>query len=856
MSTGFGSASMLMGDSDLAVGDTNRTADDDAREFTGYRGALGTTRSRVIRIRDGHSLIGVEVYVSVNADTHPELGARARGEDSAEALHGITIAGAALEVAMPLLYHEPCRELFVLVLPIALRHREIEERIELYRQLQTESAATPIPSYVLNFDVAVGAESLRDVRARPRSPAATAMRDDRTELHEAELREAELETWQRELELRAAELEQRTGALVRREAALQERQRRFEARLHTAQPPDLEAVAGVEYVEYVEYVEPPWDSDVAKESDAIPTTDTIDDELSAGLSSAAAGLAVNADPVTTEARDEAIEDPDHWLASVMLTHRCDLRLEKGQVRIALASSAVAEVKSLLGPLDVRVVLHRVASYPVIALLFGSPMELRGERSGQVAALCLDLSSQAHRDVLAQLAQRFELTVDLFDQDRWMRRTHLSAPLADNITYLLRAADTHLRLLRDSGACLSAAQACDEVAHTEFDATSAPHRNSAEFRDRQLVQIASADQLRLALPMAQRFARPEGEDYLICVRGFPLQRWRRLRRHVLDRAVIWGIWMGHDLARIAVSEGLARSRRDLVQRMLQGFEMLKRHPTAFDLDDAAVAENAAALDAEAVALGVVAGKRGAIDSELDSVVAGTIDLMPSGPVTPLAQQSGDALLAALDEPATRVAAALELCARGVAAAAEPLVAAVANMSRADAVTVLAMCMRLGPAIERPLILALANSKSYIRQGAALVLSLLHSESGVAAVVDLLLHEPTEIWKEVASALGQVGPLALHHLALAVPGQRISATMEERVAWALAHLGAHTCHHDIAQISRGHSVMAPIAGRALALIEPAMRAGARRKDGGPESTVSQQFSSQFFAALAASPAAASS
>ena len=50
---------------------------------------------------------------------------------------------------------------------------------------------------------------------------------------------------------------------------------------------------------------------------------------------------------------------------------------------------------------------------------------------------------------------------------------------------------------------------------------------------------------------------------MCTRGFPLQRWRELRRHVLESAVAWGIWMGPELAQVAVSEGLARSRRDLV-----------------------------------------------------------------------------------------------------------------------------------------------------------------------------------------------------------------------------------------------------------------------------------------------------
>ena len=60
----------------------------------------------------------------------------------------------------------------------------------------------------------------------------------------------------------------------------------------------------------------------------------------------------------------------------------------------------------------------------------------------------------------------------------------------------------------------------------------------------------------ALALARAFARPPREDYLVCTRGFPLPRWRELRRQVLQAAVTWGLWMGSELAQVAVSEGLA------------------------------------------------------------------------------------------------------------------------------------------------------------------------------------------------------------------------------------------------------------------------------------------------------------
>jgi HEAT repeat protein len=149
----------------------------------------------------------------------------------------------------------------------------------------------------------------------------------------------------------------------------------------------------------------------------------------------------------------------------------------------------------------------------------------------------------------------------------------------------------------------------------------------------------------------------------------------------------------------------------------------------------------------------------------------------------------------------------------------------------------------------LIAALTNSKSYIRQGAALALGHLRAEEGVTAVIELLLAEPTEIWKEIARALGQVGPVALHHLTLIARERGAAARVEERVAWAMAFLGARDCRREITQMSSSQSIMAPIAAKALALVEPAIRdqQALVAEVITPEITMNRTFSRQFFGAL---------
>lgn len=1103
-SAGGASVTSAVAASVTSTGGASVTSTGDA--IAPFRGALGATRSAPVRVRSGNALISVEVYLAVNADTDPELGRRARGELSAP-LHTLHLAGETIELAIPLLYHEPSRGLFVLVLPPALRHRELDERVELLRQLQAVPADIPIPEYVSHFDVVIGAAgpagltALRELRAlrargerdpqpalavsaKPTIPSLSSLAllgaapdsitDDATAATAAPgsdtsgdtggetgsgngasaalpgdsaesldgsvdraidaamdadyaaslaaasaapssaalpesslggpldgsirrpievasdafaLRVAELSAWQQALEVRAAELEQRTGALARRESALQDRQRRTLARERAASELDRAeeapvvqggagdsgatpglvdsspavsrvatvagpvpvAIAAAPRPAFLPAVvtpaaplrptsslsgtgtgsapaslsagplsgpltipgEPALDpasgptggpasgptngaspaptsgpppslepgprparafagaglgaahgltsivaSPAAVEvSDASGTPDTIDEDLSAGLSRAGRELPLGADPITTEAREQPIFEPDAWLSSCIAADECDLTVEHGRARIALSSSAIGDPGALRGPLDVRIVLHRTPSFPILVLLFGSPAGLRSERRDQLAAMCLDVTCERDRDALHQLAKSFEIVLEIFARGRWIRRVLLSAPLADNVAYLLRAADDYLHQLDerdpDGRDGRTAERAIAEIASPGYDILGIHHPDAATFRDDQLVAVRTAGQLLFALSIAQRFARPDGEDYLVCVRGFPLLRWRRLRRHVLEQAVTWGIWMGSELARVAVSEGLARSRRDLVHKLHDGFELLQRHPTACDLDEVALAENADALALEARALGVVPGKaRTLFDSEMDSVVAGTIDLVPSGPILPVTAQTLSELVASLEDPQARLAAALELCRRQAELAAQPVIAALPHMGRTEAVQVLAASVRLGLSVEEPLIAALASSKAYVRQGAALALSLLRGDEGAAAVVALLLTEPTEIWKEVARALGQVGPAALHHLARTVRDEGSSAIVEERVAWALAHLGARDCHKAIVQMSSGHSIMAPIAAKALLLVEPAARdhQALLSDDSHDELTVHRSFSKQFFAAVA--------
>ena len=759
-----------------------------------YRGAIGRTQASTVHVTDARgALIAVQVYTSVDATSDPDLVDRLFGE----ALNVARLdGGEPMILAVPVLYHDPAAEVMVLVLGDAHRHRELEERIAVLEQLRGDAAA--IPPYAKNFAVVFGPASLR------------------AHLEQcAHLRDA------------AAELDRRTREFDR----------------HTTELDSMRT-----------------ELDQLRAEPRIGDTDRFEIPIEP--------VEAGDDPLTTELTELPIEGEAG--AGAVLD---DLiaRAESGCVAgrggvhvVAIAGDPIA--RGLDGALDVRLVLHRTPGYPVIALVIGSPAAMRAAAIPELVVIPLDVAAERDRGVLHELARTFELTAVLVTRGQPFRRCKLAAPLAENVAYLLHAADDHLRGIAADGAPdYGAARAL--VLGAGFDLLGALHPERPELRDDKLAQIATAQQLRRALAVARRFTRPAREDYLVCTRSFPLPRWRQLRRDILVRAVGWGLWMGPELAQLAVSEGLARSRRDLIGKLDRGFEALRHDAGAFDIDADAAADNVSALAEEARALGVElrpvkTNDAGAIASDTTSVVSGSIgSTPPRGTPWTTEPWTTDELIAQLERPGSarggrtqRVAAALALCERGDPRAAGPVVAAALKMSRGEAVRVLAMSVKFGDAAKPALLDGLASSKAFLRHGSALALALLRSEDATHAVIDLLLSEPTELWREIARAVGRIGgealaPLASHYDRLGAP----TKAMAERVAWAMAHIGVRGGKPAIEAMAAGPSVVAPIAAAALDLLALAANDHVREPQGATAAaterdlTVNHAFSRQFFEAL---------
>jgi hypothetical protein len=331
-----------------------------------------------------------------------------------------------------------------------------------------------------------------------------------------------------------------------------------------------------------------------------------------------------------------------------------------------------------------------------------------------------------------------------------------------------------------------------------------------------------------------------------------------RRALLQRALEVGLWPGAELADVAVADGMVASRRELVIQLRRRFTAVvagKEHA----LEDALVADNWQALRAEAVAL-ELSGEDLAVPRG-DTIASG-VDPTASGTIGPAAKRRAstasirvevdglavEALIALLDDATNRLPAAVELARRAEPRALGPVFGVLEAMSRAEAGRLLGAIVGFGAPAVPPLIGLLAASKGYLRQGAALALAVLRDDGGVEAVCDLLLAEPTEIWREIARALGEAGNVAVMPMAarLATAG----SDGHERVAWALAHVAARGALGPVEALARGRDpIGADVGRRALELVDVAQRDQLVVMSDEREQTVNRAFSRRFFEAMAA-------
>jgi hypothetical protein len=200
-----------------------------------YRGPAGSTRQAAVHVTlPSGELASVQVYSAVDVAADPDLGQRLLSDDPAHALNAVQVGDDVVAIATPVVYHDPGRELMVLVLGDGDRHRELSERARLLTEMAADPS-TPVPRYAREFQVVFGPRGLRrfleDQAAREVAAARTAEAEREVERERAQLerRRADMAAHAAELDNVHHDLDRRTAELDRRAAELEAARAELEA---------------------------------------------------------------------------------------------------------------------------------------------------------------------------------------------------------------------------------------------------------------------------------------------------------------------------------------------------------------------------------------------------------------------------------------------------------------------------------------------------------------------------------------------------------------------------------------------------------------------------------------------------
>ncbi len=239
--------------------------------------------------------------------------------------------------------------------------------------------------------------------------------------------------------------------------------------------------------------------------------------------------------------------------------------DDGQVKLRARVDAVG-LGCLLQKLCVTVQMHSLPTYPLVTVTLSGP-----NRASPIV-FPLDVGTKDGRAVMESLAEEFAFLLELFDTEFSPAYTGtVAAPLSANMRYILAVVDEQWRTIPSRKRSWSAAWAA--YSDPLFDRWGERNEYLCQFDERKLEALGSVTDVVGALDLVRTFSHPEAEQFLILVRGYPMQRWMDLRRRVLIRAFELGLWPGTALAHVALSEGLATSRKELLAKLQRNFSAL-------------------------------------------------------------------------------------------------------------------------------------------------------------------------------------------------------------------------------------------------------------------------------------------
>jgi len=306
-----------------------------------------------------------------------------------------------------------------------------------------------------------------------------------------------------------------------------------------------------------------------------------------------------------------------------------------------------------------------------------------------------------------------------------------------------------------------------------------------------LHIIGAREATRALEHIDRVSRKETLARLLEVEGLPMAEYDAIRRRVLAGAVEHGIVAPRRFWRRVVASGLADDLADYVQKLARNREIHEGEEGDLEPEAARAAWQAILDVCDRKDLNIPDPLRRALDLPESAARERSVQRATAG-VIDVVDATGDAdAVAGLVDVRTRLRTATALLQnpRTTPRELEHLFDALERFDQDELLAILPDLSDLGPRAVAGMVDKLRSPRRELRQAASILLGMSLDPDALGPLSDALVVEPTNVWLDIARALGGFGPIALRRLCQLLRREagtpREQATIE-RVARALAEI----------------------------------------------------------------------
>lgn len=486
-------------------------------------------------------------------------------------------------------------------------------------------------------------------------------------------------------------------------------------------------------------------------------------------------------------------------------------------------------------LEVRPLHLRGRGYPLLGV------RIVGSWVGQLGCVdaFVDVGRPQSQSIFRSLAQRFAVRVAMRvgdDDDSAVVREVTSPGLEPNAALCLESA--HAALAAGDNPPERFRIAVEAAAADPVEQRLVPTK--VAIAPGSYPHIIGAREAARALEHIDRVSRKETLARLLEVEGLPMAEYDAIRRRVLAGAVEHGIVAPRRFWRRVVASGLADDLTDYVGKLARNRDLHEGEEGDLEPEAARAAwqgildvcERKDILPPEPLRRALDLPATVARDRSEPRATAGVIDVVDA--------TAEPTLVARLADARTRLRSATMLLQspRTTARELEHLFDALERFDQDELLAILPDLSDLGPRAAVGMVDKLRSPRRELRQAAAILLGMALDADALGPLSDALVVEPTNVWLDVARALGGFGPLALRRLCQLLRREagtpREQATIE-RVARALAEIalsdgavgpeGARPGHDAVAALADAPDPrVSTAARRALATLRDVRESGA--------------------------------